>query len=167
MSLYPANRIWVQWYATPLLRESAESLAKTAQLYLARSGKHGKTPFSGVMQQTIAEWWLESDIPLGLTRGMHYANTKRKMALYHLILGQLLMSCKLNMALDYLDMGLRYADGLMGAADYFTLYNRHEELRYLSLSDVRQTAHDLPELLNESRVIRKLTQNNQYSIPRK
>lgn len=117
--------------------------------------------------QTISDWWLDANNTICPSRGMHYATSQRKMALYHLIVGQLLMSCKMKSALDYLDMGLRYADGLISASDYFTVYNRHEELRYLAVSDKRQKAHDLPKLLNESRVIRKLTQNNQYSIPKK
>lgn len=87
------------------------------------------------------------------------------MALYHLIVGQLLMSCKMQNALDYLDIGLRYADGLIDAGDYFMLYNRHTELRYLRLLPTRQPAHDLPELLNESRVIRKLSRHHTYTLP--
>lgn len=130
-------------------------------------GQSGCASFAGIMLQTISDWWLDSDNTMYPSRGIHYADTKRKMALYHLIIGQLLMSCKMNTALDYLDMGLRYADGLIRANDYFTLYNRHEELRYLTLSDKRQQPHNLSALLNESRVIRKLTQNNQYSIPKK
>jgi len=167
VNLHPANTLLVQWYATPLSREAAEKLALSAKYRVDKSAKSANTSFAGIMMQTIADWWLDTESTMCPSRGIHYADTKRKMALYHLMVGQLLMSSKMNMALDYLDMGLRYADGLIRGSDYFTLYNRHEELRYLSLSDKRQKPYDLPELLNESRVIRKLTQNNQYSIPRK
>jgi len=160
------NSLLVHWYAVPHSAQAAVELATVARARQDRAGRFGAASFMGIMQQTIADWWLESDSPMCAIRGIHYADSKRKMALYHLIVGQLLMSCKLNMAMDYLDMGLRYADGLITASDYFTLYNRHTELRYLSLSDKRQRSFDLPELLNESRVIRKLTQHNQYSIPK-
>ena len=159
--------MFVQWYATPLTGATAAILAQTAKQRLDQRGKYGYASFTGIMMQTIADWWLDSTDTLCTTRGIHYANSKRKMALYHLIVGQLLMSCKIQAALDYLDMGLRYADGLINSDDYFTLYNRHEELRYLSLSASRQKPYDLSELLNESRVIRKLTQNNRFSMPKK
>lgn len=161
------NGLLVQWYATPLPREAAEILAQSAKDRLDKSAKLGNSSFAGMMMQSVADWWLDTDNAEYPNRGSHYADTKRKMALYHLLVGQLLMSCKMNMALDYLDMGLRYADGLIRGSDYFILYNRHEELRYLRLSDKRQQPHALAELLNESRVIRKLTHHHQYSIPKK
>lgn len=155
----------VRWYAQPLSGQSAEKIAYRARQHLDKQGQNGYASFTGIMLQTIADWWLDTNNVICPVRGIHYANTKRKLALYHLIIGQLLISCKMQNAMDYLDMGLRHADGLINASDYFTLYNRHEELRYLALSSTRQQAYDLPVLLNESRVIRKLTQNNQYSIP--
>ena len=165
MSNHSIATLLVQWYATPLSGQAAEAVARRARQRLERKGQQARSSFSAVMLQTIPDWWLDSgnvDCP---TRGMHYANSKRKMALYHLIVGQLLLSCKLQPAMDYLDMGLRHADGLIKPDDYFTLYNRHEELRYLPLSTRRQKAYDLSALLNESRVIRKLTHNSQYSLP--
>lgn len=167
MNQRPAKSLLVQWYAVPLSLQMAEELSQSAKYRLDKSGQSGYASFTGIMLQTIADWWLDADNTMCPSRGIHYANSKRKMALYHLIVGQLLMSCKINTALDYLDKGLRYADGLICASDYFTVYNRHEELRYLTVSDERQKAHDLSALLNESRVIRKLMQNSQYSIPKK
>lgn len=166
MSKNSINTALVQWYGTPLSRQDAQTLAHTAGQRLDRWSSRGKVSFAAIMMQTIADWWLNNANTLCLTRGIHYATSKRKLACYHLIVGQLLMSCKMQMAFDYLDMGLRHADGLINATDYFTLYNRHEELRFLPLFTTRQRPHDLAELLNESRVIRKLAPRSGYSIPK-
>lgn len=165
MSNYPISTLLGAWHAAPLSGPAAKALARRARQRQDRQGQYGYASFSGIMLQTVADWWLDAGNAVCPTCGMHYANSKRKMALYHLIVGQLLISCKLQPAMDYLDMGLRHADGLINPADYFRLYNRHEELRYLPLSSTRQRAYDLPALLNESRIIRKLTRPNQYSIP--
>ncbi len=162
---YPIASLLVQWFAAPLSAPAAEAIARHARQRLERLGQQGCASFSGIMQQTIADWWLDAGNTICPTRGIHYASSKRKLALYHLIVGQLLISCKLQPAMDYLDMGLRHADGLIKPGEYFTLYNRHEELRYLTLTTSRQQGYDLPALLNESRVIRRLTHDKQYSRP--
>ncbi len=154
------------WYGDPLTVEIAKKQASIARERIARYHQHGALPYLGVMQLMIADWWLDDSQSAFPGRGVHYATTRRKLALYHLIAGQLLMSCKLDSAMDYLDMGLRQADGLLGSDDYFTLYNRHEELRYLKLSSSREKPRSLSELLNESRVMRKLAPNSRYSIPK-
>jgi len=56
----------------------------------------------------------------------------------------------------YLKRGLQYADGLVKANDYFTIYNRHEELRALWLSESGYKPGSLDELLKEAHVIRYL-----------
>lgn len=161
------HKLFLDWYGTPLSIQSAEQLARQAATRLKKQGKLGATSFTAIMMQMVADWWLVGNHNLFPERGMHYADSRRKQALYHLIAGQLLMSCKLQPAMDYLDMGLRLADGLIHPDNYFSLYNRHEELRFLHLANSRQKPRKLTELLNESRVMRKLTPNSQYSIPRK
>ena len=156
----------VQWHGDPIPPPLAEQWSRVAAERLARRGRNGVTAFTMVMQQMIADWWLDDSQYIYPMRGLLYASTRRKLALYHLIAGQLLISCKLASAMDYLDMGLRHADGLISAEHYFKLYNRHEELRFLSLSTSRQKPRSLRELLNESRVMRKLIPNSGYSIPR-
>ena len=163
----PNNSAWLRWYAVPVSSVRAEILSQSAKCRLNKAGQRGQASFVGLMMQTIADWWLEPHTSLCLSRGLHYADSQRKKAIYHLLVGQLLMSCKMDTAMEHLDTGLRHADGLIPANDYFTLYNRHEELRYILVSNVRQKAYDLPELLNESRVIRKLTHNHQYSRPKR
>ena len=164
----PSNEsFWNRWYAVPVSSERAEILSQSAKYRLAKAGQRGQASFVGIMMQTIADWWLEPHTSLSLSRGLHYADSQRKKAIYHLLVGQLLMSCKIDTAMEHLDEGLRQADGLISSSDYFTLYNRHEELRYVPVSNVRQKAYDLPQLLNESRVIRKLTHDHQYSRPKR
>lgn len=162
---FSLNRLLVLWYADPLIPEQARKQAISAQERLASHHSHGTLSFIAVMQQMIADWWLDESQIKFPDRGIHYANTKRKQALYHLVAGQLLMSCKLQSAMDYLDMGLRQADGVISSENYFTLYNRHEELRFLKLSHERQMPRSLLELLNESRVMRKLAPKYRYSMP--
>ncbi len=163
----PINNLLLQWYGDPLSRLSAEQLTRDAMHRLDKFSRIASNSFVSIMMQMIADWWLDEGNSQFPTRGMHYADTRRKLALYHLIAGQLLMSCKLQSAMDYLDMGLRHADGLISSDSYFTVYNRHEELRFLKLSSTRQNPRNLVELLNESRVMRKLAPNSRYSIPRK
>ena len=164
MDTISLKNLLLHWYGKPLSPQEAQQLADLARQRLEKRARSGKTEFCTIMLQTIADWWLDETNSVCLSRGMHYATTQRKMALYHLIAGQLLMSCKMTMALDYLDMGLRHADGLISAEAYFSLYNRHEELRFLTLYTTRQQAHDLPALLNASRVMRKLAPHRLYSI---
>lgn len=166
LNSHSINQLLVSWYGEPQSRSEAEKQASFAQACLNRHSQHGVLPFMVVMQEMIADWWLGESQNIFPVRGMFYANTKRKMALYHLIAGQLLMSCKLEPAMDYLDMGFRHADGLISSENYFTLYNRHEELRFLKLSNSRHKPHSLIELLNESRVMRKLSPKSRYSIPK-
>lgn len=165
MEKFSIINLLLDWHGNPMTHVEARQLAALAGKRLEKQAIAGKTPFSAIMLQTIADWWLDETNSVCLNRGMHYANTQRKMALYHLVVGQLLMSCKMAMALDYLDMGLRHADGLISAEAYFNLYNRHDELRFLPLFTTRQKPHDLPSLLNESRVMRKLAPHRLYSIP--
>lgn len=163
--MFSINQLLVQWYADPAPREEAESLALAATARIEKYHQNGTLAFVGIMQQMIADWHLHDSSSMFPGRGMHYANSRRKLALYHLVAGQLLLSCKLEPAMDYLDMGLRHADGLINSENYFSLYNRHEELRFLKLSATRQKPRSLLELLNESRVMRKLSPHSRYSIP--
>lgn len=165
MSENPINQLLLQWYGNPLSLQIAEQLARDARHRMQRHSIFALTSYIGIMQQMVADWWLDDASYLPTNRGLHYSDSRRKLALYHLIAGQLLISCKLQPAMDYLDMGLRHADGLIGSESYFALYNRHEELRFLKLSAVRQAPHILSELLNESRVMRKLAPKSRYSIP--
>lgn len=157
----------LNWYGDPLTETDAQLVARLSKDNLDKYHRKGRASYAGIMMQMVADWWLHeanSSFPM---RGMFYANSKRKLALYHLVAGQLMMSCRLQPAMDYLDMGLRHADGLLSSEAYFELYNRHEELRFLNLYPERQKPRRLKELLNESRVMRKLAPHSRYSVPNK
>ncbi|MDH5445644.1 MAG: hypothetical protein OEY52_08815 [Gammaproteobacteria bacterium] len=163
----PLQNLLLNWYADPPSSEEITALCRIAIQRQEKFGQLAKSSFLSVMMQMIADWWLDESCTSFPNRGMHYATSRRKQALYHLIAGQLLMSCKMQSAMDYLDIGLRYADGIISSDNYFILYNRHEELRFLHLATERQKPYRLTELLNESRVMRKLDPRSGYSLPRK
>ena len=118
--------------------------------------------FVTALMQLVAGWWLEPETAHVLERIFVYATTRRQRALCHLLAGQLLMSRKMKGALEHLDKGLRLADGLVRASDYFEIYNRHDTLRQLVLSEAGQPAHGLEEILNEARVIQRLSQHGPH-----
>ena len=146
------------WYGSPLTRQEAERLKSTAESRL-RLGQ-GCTP-SRLANIALmrARFWLaefgEYDFTL-LSQGQ--SQSRRLQGLMHLAYGQLLIARKLDGAFRYLDRGLRLADGIIRPQEYFNVYNRHESLRTLRLSDKPSIGLELQQLLNEAGVIDKITQ---------
>jgi len=106
-----------------------------------------------------ARYWLDdfSQYDFELMKNT-LAKTRRLQALLHLTYGQLLIAKKRQGAFEYLDYGLRLADGLVNSNDYFEMYNRHVSLRSLKFSRQGSLGCNLQELLNEAAVIDKITQ---------
>lgn len=165
----------VTWHANPLSAAEATRLARQAEYRLQQHPANHHTCFINTLMQLIADWQTEQVDRDGLERAFIYTISRRQLALAHLVVGQLLMSRKMSDALVHLNRGLYYADGLIKPVDYFTVYNRHEELRSLLLSTDGQAPQALEVLLNEARVIQQLNRGNtglkiqdwptQFSIP--
>ena len=156
------SSILTQWHAQPLAEPDANSLLQQAKQRQKFKAANRQSCFFTTLMQLIASWWLEPALEHDLERLFIYASSRRQQALSHLVTGQLLMSRKMTGATAYLDMGLKLADGLIKPDDYFELYNRHETLRHLILSNSGQTAQGLEVLLNEARVIQQLIKHNRH-----
>lgn len=144
------------WYATPLAPALAELLLATSRDALTVRLKNGASPVPlGVLQQ-IARFWLAE--PAGDTRAP--AADAREHALQELVRGQLLASRKLRPAMTHLARGFHLAAPFLETADYFRLLREHELLSCLPYADAPAAALDLPALLNEAAVIRRLRQGD-------
>lgn len=149
------------WHADPLSTDEAGLLAHSSEARLRHHPANRHAHFIATLTQIISDWWLEQPNRETIERVFIDARTKRQLAMSHIIAGQLLISRKLTGAMEYLDMGLDYADGLLKPDDYFTIYNRHNDLRHLPLSHSGQKPHSLNILLNEARVIQLMDKDNQ------
>lgn len=112
-----------------------------------------------------ARYWLDdfSQYNFELMKNT-LAKPRRLQALLYLTYGQLLIAGKRQAAFEYLDHGLRLADGLVNPSGYFEMYNRHVSLRSLKLSPQGSVGRNLQELLNEAAVIDKITQRSGTEI---
>lgn len=145
-----------QWHARPMKLDDAAAIQHQLEKRL-----HDRTDTSGkrllLCRWMCARYWRDDfsrydyellEKQVGGSRRMH--------ALLALCFGQLLMSRKRKGAFFYLDRGLRLADPLLRTEDYFTLYNRHQQLRALSLTEQGAAGSTLQALLNEAAVIEQL-----------
>lgn len=158
--VYPL--LLTQWHAQPLSKPEALDLQQRARQREKYHAASRQSCFITSLMHLIADWWLEPESHHDLERVFVYATSRRQQALCHLVTGQLLISRKMVGATTHLDKGLKLADGLIKADDYFTLYNRHETLRYLSLSKPGQAGRQLESLLNEARVIQRLKKHHRH-----
>lgn len=150
----------VTWHANPLSAAEATRLARQAEYRLQQNSANHYTCFITTLMQLVADWWTQQIGRNELERAFIDAISRRQLALAHLVVGQLLMSRKMSEAMVHLNKGLSYADGLIRHSDYFTVYNRHEDLTNLVFSKEGQQAQALEVLLNETRVIQQLDRGN-------
>ena len=117
------------------------------------------------IQLMCARYWLYDFTAFDFGLLSHSLNsTRRLQALLHLVYGQLLIARKQVDAFKYLDKGLRLADGIIKAKDYFIVFNRHEALRSLRLTSKPGNGLELEQLLNEAAVIDKISQRPEASM---
>lgn len=141
------------WYATPLAPVTAGAVLAAAQRALQSRLCAGasRAPLQVLVQ--ICGFWLDG---LPEERGTASTTDAREAALRELVRGQLLASRKLAPAPAHLARGFRLAAPLLDTADYFRLLREHELLAGLPYSGRPAPAQDLPALLNEAAVIRRL-----------
>jgi hypothetical protein len=153
-----AGRGWslADWYATPLTPAAAERLLAATRGAIAARLKSGVSPVSLRVLQQIAHFWLDG----AAGESMLASADARERALEELVRGQLLASRKLCPAMTHLERGFRLAAPFLETADYFRLLREHELLACLPFSAVPAPARDLPALLNEAAVIRRLRQGD-------
>ena len=149
-----------QWHATPLSRREASRLNSRAELLIPviRGRKASRLAH---ISRMCSRYWLgefsQFDFDL-LAQSL--GGSRHLQALLFLTYGQLLMARKRQGAFAYLDHGLRLADGILKAQVYFEVYNRHEALRSLKLSEKGSDGLSLKALLTEAAVIDKISQKS-------
>jgi len=161
-----AESVWLEpsaalplagWYATPMSGEAAAALTqaahRTAQRALADGGEAWRPRLGGL----IGQYWSGRPVELDY-RSLMATAPREARPLVELIYGQLLVSRKRSGALPHLDRAFALLIPGLDPADYFALLKRHELLRMLLLTDTGSAPLDLPELLVEARVIRRLRQ---------
>ncbi len=151
-----ADYALTDWYATPLSARAAGALLSATQCEIQARLRSGASsaPLQVLLQ--ICRFWREEPRGSHAVFWPHPAQSSREAALQELVHGQLLASRKLRPALAHLARGFRHAAPLLETADYFRLLREHELLAGLPFSDTPAAAADLPALLNEAAVIRRL-----------
>ncbi|MDH5180824.1 MAG: hypothetical protein OEZ39_12875 [Gammaproteobacteria bacterium] len=144
------------WFATPHSDVEVADRANSLEQHRRLRPLSQQRQFVLLCGDLVLDWWRNCATRSDLDRLFIDARTRRHQALANLVAGQLLISRRLSGAMSYLDKGLDLADGLLKPEDYFVVYNRHNDLRCLSLSEAARPAQDLPTLLNEARVIQRL-----------
>ncbi len=146
------------WYATPLDRDTAETLLRSAQQREAIRIRHGKSCYTCRLQRMIAHFWLGKEIDEEFHALQHrLRRTAHGRIFAELVYGQLLMSQRRSGAMAALDQAFHAARHLLTPGDYFVLFNRHNLLRRLPLGIEAQKGLFLEELLTTSAVIERMT----------
>lgn len=167
-----AESVWLEpdaalppagWYATPLSGEAAAALAQAAHRAAQRALAAGGDAWRPRLGGLIAQYWSGRPVELDY-RSLTATAPQVARPLVELVYGQLLISRKRRGALRHLDRGFALQAPTLSPADYFALLKRHELLRVLALTDVDAGPFDLPELLVEARVIRRLRRGGRGSL---
>jgi hypothetical protein len=144
------------WYATPLSPSAAGVWLTAAHRAVQDRLRSGASCFALQVLLRICRFWKEGRPAADAVLRAGPLHTAHEAALLELVHGQLLASCKLQPAYTHLARGFRQAAPWLETADYFRLLREHELLACLPLSDTPSAAQDLPALLNEAAVIRRL-----------
>lgn len=144
------------WYAEPLDQSQAMALLTEVQQRQhqahRRHGRCSACPF----HELVARFWLGRSTDALYARLTHAASASRRRALAELVSGQLLMSRRLQGAMERLRNGFFLAAPHLPAADYFQVLQRHELLALLPLLARPAAPQSLAALLREAQVIRQL-----------
>lgn len=155
--LGPAPCALAAWYARPLDVRDAGTLLELAQAAIQQRLRSGEDCHALQLLVLLCRFWAGADVRADyLELAVLPAAGDHQRALLDLVYGQLLVSRKLNGATRYLAQGFARAAGLLAGGDYFQVLRRHELLAFLALADRPAPARDLPELLAEAAVIRRL-----------
>lgn len=144
------------WYATPLDGARATELRAQARQAQQRSLAGAGNAELPRLAQLIADYWLGHAVDLDY-RSLTVTLAPAHQALVELIYGQLLISRKRAGAMEHLRRGFVLAAPSLAPADYFALLRRHELLQSLVLSGPGAAPVDLPDLLNEARIVKQFS----------
>ncbi len=157
MAEHGQQTLLARWFGDPMTEQAARGLLQTAERRWRARVRRGSECRTCQMQRLVARFWLgepvETEFELMLRLN---ARTAHGHTLACLLYGQLLMSRRLNGAMEYLDRGFMEGRHLFGTGDYFRLVKRHELLRRLPLSPSAMPAEPLERLLTAARVMERL-----------
>ena len=110
--------------------------------------------------QLACRFLAGTDIEPGYQQLVATSRATRDTALLELVVGQLLISRKLQPATVHLKQGFIQAARYLNAPDYFRLVRRHELLGYLVLRENPAAPQPLDALLSEAAVIKRLRKHD-------
>lgn len=143
------------WYAAPLTPNVATELDVQARQAVQQALASGGLSLAPKLAELIAGFWLGRAVALD-HRSLIATQPPESQAVVELIYGQLLISRKIEGALEHLDRGFILAIPQLAPGEYFALLRRHELLRALPLRATASEPQILSDLLTEARVIRRL-----------
>lgn len=145
------------WFAEPMTAEQAAQLMPDIRRRLSAQRADSGSGFRLRLAELIMRYWDGQDIEAGHQNLFALLAGKREKAILELAFGQLLLARRHAHAWEHLEHGFSLATHLLEAEEYFTVLKRHELLRQLPLGQVPVEAAPLDALLEESRVIARLT----------
>ncbi len=148
------------WYANPLGYDEAQQ--QLAEVRGQFRQAHDASQLQLRLQEIIARYWLGRDVSGDIETLQATCKDDRCSALVKLVYGQLLISRKLQGAMNYLHQGFQQATDLFSAAEYLEVMRRHERLKYLVLNERPAEGRSLSDLLKEADVIRELKGKEDY-----
>lgn len=151
-----------KWYAEPLERQDACILLGQLRQLQQKVYLQQTSCLYCSLQAMIANFWIrgcaENSVPLEYKSLLRTSSTRWEQSLIELVCGQLLISNKLNGAMEHLSRGFALAEEFLDAEEYFLIHKKIEILGYLPLSDTPMPAQDLKSLLIEAAIIAQLEQ---------
>ena len=153
------------WYGNPVAAAMAEDLLTRALQSRQARLCAGETGFQLQVLMLICHTWLGSEPEFDPADLETLAVERHQQALLELVRGQLLASHKRRGAIACLERGFRLAAPGLEPKEYFTLLRRHELLEYLPFGESPSPAQDLPCLLKEAAVIKKLRSGQRGTRP--
>jgi hypothetical protein len=152
------------WFADPVETGIAGSRLAAVEQCLRSVRTAATDLFPQRLLEIILRFWLDLDVEARYQNLYALLTGNRERAMLELGLGQLLMARRLATAWQHLDHGFELAANLLDAEDYFCVLKRHALLRQLPLQPSAAVATNLDGLLDEARIIAKLTGNNGYTL---
>ncbi len=148
------------WYAEPLEKQDACVLLDQLQQLQQKAYLQQTTCLYYSLQAMITKYWISgcavNPVSLEYKSLLRTSSTKLEQSLIELVVGQLLISNKINGAMEHLFRGFALAEKFLDAEEYFSIHEKIEMLGYLRLSDTLMPAQDLHSLLKEAAVIYQL-----------
>ncbi len=145
-----------EWYAEPLDEHQAQAMLSEAHNRQRQAHRQRRQCGACPFHELVAGFWLGRSTEALYDRLVRTDQDPRRRALAELIGGQLLMSRRLQGAMEHLRNGFFLAAPYLRAAEYFQVLKRHDLLALLPLLQRPAPPQGLESLLREAQVIRQL-----------